>query len=284
MSKLTNFGENLLADFVRGQGMSLATDLTMHILTAVSDSSHTKATWSGYAGQAVTRSLANWAGTQGVGTTLASSGTTHQTSNNGTITFGTVPSGGGGTMIGIGFFTGSDMIGWADVESRVLNESDVVDFDAGSIVFTLGLTGGLSDYFCNKLIDLIFRGQSYSIPANMYLAYTTTAPTNSGGGTEPGVGGYARVAIPSTLSGWGPTQGDLSTDASSGTGGRIANRSAAVFPSPSADQGTATHAKLMDASTSGNLMVWRALTTSKTIAGGGPAPRFEADAFGITFA
>lgn len=284
MSKLTNYGENKLADFIRGQGISLAADWTVHLLSAVSDSSHTKLTGTGYAAVTVERSLAEWAGTQGAGTTLASSGTTHQTSNNSLIDFGTVGAGGWGTMVAIGLFDGSDLFAWAEVTSRALNEGDAVEFAAGSVVFTLGLTGGLSDYFSNKLIDLIWRAQAYSIPANLYLAYATDAPTNAGGGTEPGVGSYARVAIPSTLSGWGPTQGDLSTDVSSGTGGRISNRSVATFPAPTADQGTATHTKLMDASTSGNLMVWRALAQAKTIASGGPAPRFEADAFGITFA
>lgn len=284
MSKLTNYAENLLADYVRGQGLSLASDWTVHLLTAVSDSSHTKCTGTGYAGQTVARSLAAWAGTQGAGTTLASTGTSHQTSNNGLIDFGTVGAGGWGTMVAIGLFNGTDLFAWADVDARALAESDDVSFAAGSVVFTLGLTGGLSDYFANKLIDLIWRAQAYSMPANLYAAYATTAPTNAGGGTEPSVGGYARVAIPSTLSGWGPTQGDLSTDPSSGTGGRISNRSAVIFPSPSADQGIATHTKLMDASTSGNLMLWRALTTPKTVASGGPAPRFDADALGITFA
>lgn len=284
MSKLTNFSENLLADYIRGQGLSLATDWTLHILTAVTDSSHTKATWSGYVGQTIARSLAAWAGTQGAGTTLASSGTSHQTSNNAGVSFGTVPAGGGGTMVALGLFSGTDLFAWADVDSRLLNEGDDVSFAAGSIVFTLGLTGGLSDYFANKLIDLIWRAQAFSMPANLYAAYTTDAPTNAGGGTEPGVGSYARVAIPSTLSGWGPTQGDLSTDASSGTGGRIGNRAAVIFPAPTANQGTATHGKLMDASTSGNLMVWRALAASKSIVSGGPAPRFPIDDFGITFA
>jgi hypothetical protein len=41
-----------------------------------------------YARQGVAASLANFAGTQGAGTTVASTGTTGQTSNNGAITFG----------------------------------------------------------------------------------------------------------------------------------------------------------------------------------------------------
>lgn len=284
MSKLTNYGENLLADFWRGQGLSLATDFTIHILTAVSESTHTKATWTGYSGQTVARSLTAWAGTQGAGTTLASSGTSHQTSNNAAVNFGKVPAGGGGTMVALGLFSGSDMVAWMDVDDRALLEDDDVSFAAGAIVFTLGLSGGCSDYLANKLIDLIWRAQPYTMPANTYAAYTTTAPTNAAGGTEPSVGGYARVAVPSTLSGWGPTQGDLSTDPSSGTGGRIGNRSAIIFPSPKADQGTIGWGELFDASSGGNLLIWRALAATKSIVNGGPAPKFPADDFGITFA
>jgi len=285
MSKLTNFAENLIADFIRGQGLSLATDFTLELLTAVSDSAHTKVTGTDYAPVTVARSLAAWAGTQGAGTTLASSGTSHQTSNNGLVDFGAAGAGGwSGPIIAVGLFSSTNLVCWAEIDARTVADGEEVSFAAGAIVFTLGLTSGMSDYFANKLIDLIFRAQAYSMPANLYAAYTTTAPTNAGGGTEPSVGGYARVAVPSTLSGWGPTQGDLSTDASSGTGGRIGNRAAIIFPAPSADQGTAGWAKLMDASTSGNLMLWRALAQAKSVLSSGPAPRFPIDDFGITIA
>lgn len=285
MSHLTNFAENLLADMVRGQGFSLAADWTIHLLTAVSDSAHTKVTGTGYAGVTNTRSLANWSGTQGAATTLASSGTSHRTSNNILVDFGVGGAGGwSGPAIAVGLFSGTDLFAWADMDPRTIIEGEAISFDPGTIIFDLGVSGGMSDHLSNKLIDLIWRAQAYSFPINLYAAYTTTAPTNATPGTEPGVGGYARQAIPSSESGWTPTQGGLVTDLSSGTGGRIGNQAAVVFPVPSANQGVATHGELLDALVAGNLMFWRALAAPKTIAAGGEAPTFASDAIGITWA
>lgn len=285
MTHLSNYAENKLADMARGQGLTLAANWTVHLLTAVSDSAHTKVTGTGYAGQTSARSLAAWAGTQGVGTTLASSGTSHRTSNNLLIDFGTGGAGGwSGPAIAVGLFDGTELFAWADMDGRTIVEGEAISFDPGTIIFDFGVSGGMSDYLANKLVDLIWRDQAYVWPTNLYAAYTTTTPTNAAGGLEPGVGGYARQAIPSTLAGWTPTQGGLSTAVSSGTGGRIGQQAAVTFPAPSANQGVATHGELLDAVVAGNLMFWRALAAAKTIAAGGAAPAFASDAIGITWA
>ncbi len=285
MSHLTNYAENRLADMARGQGLSLAADWTVHLLTAVSDSSHTKVTGTGYAGVTVARSPAKWAGTQGAGTTLASIGTSHRTSNNSVIDFGTGGAGGwSGPAIAVGLFDGTELFTWADMDGRTILEGEAFSFDPGTLIFDFGVTGGMSDYLSNALIDLIWRAQAYSWPANLYAAYTTTTPTNATPGLEPGVGGYARQAIASSLSGWTPTQGGLVTDASSGTGGRIGNQAAVVFPEPTANQGVATHGELWDAAAGGNMMFWRALAGAKSIVAGGPPPTFASDSIGITWA
>jgi hypothetical protein len=51
----------------------------------------------------VTSSLANWAGTQGAGTTVASNGTSGTTSNNNAITFA-APTASWGSIVGMGLF------------------------------------------------------------------------------------------------------------------------------------------------------------------------------------
>lgn len=61
--------------------------------TAISLGTFTEAAYTGYARVAVTSSLANWSGTQGAGTTVASSGTSGLISNNNAITFGAPTSG-----------------------------------------------------------------------------------------------------------------------------------------------------------------------------------------------
>lgn len=285
MSHLTNYAENKLADMARGQGLSLATDWTLHLLTAVSDSTHTKVTGTGYGPVTYARSLAAWAGTQAAASTLASVGTSHRTSNNLLIDFGTGGAGGwSGPAIAVGLFDGTELFAWADMDPRTILEGEPFSIDPGALIFDFGVSGGMSNYLSNRLIDQIWRAQAYSWPANLYAAYTTSTPTNAAGGSEPGVGGYARQAIPSSLSGWTPTQGGLVTDASSGTGGRIGNQAAVAFPSPTANQGVATHGELLDAAVAGNLMFWRALAAPKSIVAGGLPPTFASDAIGITWA
>ena len=286
MSKLTNYAENLLADMVRGEGLTIAaTSWTVHLLTAVSESAHTKVTGTDYGGVASARSLAAWAGTQGVGTTLASIGTSHRTSNNLLIDFGIAGAGGwSGPVIAVGLFNGTNLFCWADMDPRTILEGEAFALDPGTLIFDFGISGGMSNYLANKLIDKIWRGRTFDWPDNVFAAYTITTPTNAAGGSEPGVGDYARQAIPSTLSGWTPTQGGLVTDASSGTGGRIENQDAVVFPEPTADQGVAAWGELLDDSVGGNLLFWRALAAAKSIVAGGAPPTFAAGSIGITWA
>jgi len=97
MSAMTDFLENQLIDQIfRGQSAPTTATLYVGLFTgAPSDAAGgTEVSTNGYARVAVTSSLANWAGTQSAGSTVASSGTGGQTSNNVAITFPT-PTGGG---------------------------------------------------------------------------------------------------------------------------------------------------------------------------------------------
>jgi hypothetical protein len=88
---LTDYAENKLVDsLLRGQTLGApATGYVALYTTCPTDSTAgTEVSGTGYARVAVTSSLANWAGTQGAGTTVASSGTGGTTSNNVVVTFG----------------------------------------------------------------------------------------------------------------------------------------------------------------------------------------------------
>ncbi len=142
----------------------------------------------------------------------------------------------------------------------------------------------MSDYLENKLIDHLFRATAYTAPATLYIALFTAAPSDSGGGTEVSGGAYARASVTSATTAWTGTHG-TTTGASSGTGGHTDNAAAIAFPAPSgANWGTVTHVGIFDASTSGNLLFHGALTTSKTINDGDPAPQFNAADLDITLA
>lgn len=146
----------------------------------------------------------------------------------------------------------------------------------------------MSDFLENKLIDWLLRAQAIGItgasaaagtgPTSVYVALLTAAPSDAGGGTEVTGGSYARVAVTSALANWAGTQSAASTIASSGTGGTTSNNSAITFPAPTANWGVVTHFGIYDTSTVGNLLIWAALTVSKTINNGDAAPSFAAAA------
>lgn len=142
----------------------------------------------------------------------------------------------------------------------------------------------LSDYAENKIVDHVFRNRSWTVPSTIYVALYTAAPSDAGGGTEVTGGSYARVLVGPSDSAWQSTQGLTTAVASSGTGGQTANGSTITFPTPSANWGVITHFAILDASTSGNFLIWGALTQSKTVNNGDPAPTFSAAALAITFA
>jgi len=265
MSNFTNVAENLIADWMRGQGLaSLPGSLYIGLASAAADGSLTELAGTGYARQAVVRSLANWAGTQGSGTTLASNGSTHQTSNNSSISFGT-----SGAAWGTANFvtihdavTGGNVLSFHPITAIVIGSGAPVSLAAGAIVCTVGLAGGTSDYLSNKFIDLWFRGQAYTFPANAYFALFTTAPTNAGGGVEVNGPSYSRQSIPFSLLGFSNTAAAGTTTAavgSGGTGGVISNNIVIAFPTPGESWGSPNSEGVFDALTGGNLLFWNLL-------------------------
>ncbi len=136
-----------------------------------------------------------------------------------------------------------------------------------------------TNYLENKLIDWFLRGQTFTPPVTTYIGLFTVAPSDTGGGTEVTGGSYARVAVTSALANWAGTQSAGSIAVSSGAGGTTSNNGAITFPAPTASWGQATHFGIFDAATAGNLLIWAALTTPKTINSGDPAPNFAAAAF-----
>lgn len=123
----------------------------------------------------------------------------------------------------------------------------------------------MSDYLENKLIDYVFRGQTFTAPATIYVALATTTGSDSACGTEVSGNAYARAAVTSSLANWAGTQSTGSTTASSGTNGTTSNNATIPFPTPTASWGTVTELCAFDASTAGNLLFRNALTISKTI-------------------
>jgi hypothetical protein len=126
---------------------------------------------------------------------------------------------------------------------------------------------GFSDLLEQKLLDHIFTDPAYTPPATLYVGLYTAAPTDAGGGTEVTGGSYARVAT--AAADW---------SAASGTApAQKTNTATLTFPTATASWGVVTHFGIFDASTAGNLLIWDALSASKTI-DIGDTPSFAASA------
>lgn len=288
MSKLTNFAENALIDFIRGQTLTLPASWHFSLCSVADDTGATEVTGTSYARVAVARSLANFSGTQGAGTTTASTGTSHETRNNVAITWPAAGAGGWTAATKLAVFdasTGGNCWFYMDLPSTVTVAAASVHTQAiSSVLFQLGLTGGMTDYLANKMIDLLWRAQAYSWTTPNYVRLTTTTPTNASGGVEVSGGAYARQSIASSLAALSGTQGSGTTVASTGTSGRSSNNSVVTFPTPTLSWGTVTHSEIMDALTGGNRLWWGQLGAPKTVNSGAIAPSFAANTIGFTFA
>ena len=107
----------------------------------------------------------------------------------------------------------------------------------------------LSDYLENKLLDHVLRNTSYTSPTTVYVGLFTADPTDAGSGTEVSGGSYARQIVSVTTA----------------TGGIVTSSADITFPQATASWGTISHIGLLDALSSGNLLMHTALTTSRSI-------------------
>ena len=120
------------------------------------------------------------------------------------------------------------------------------------------------------------------VMVTFYVALFTVTPSDAGGGTEVTGGSYARVAVNLTLANFAGTQSAGSTSSSTGTSGQTSNNGTITFPSPTANWGTIVAYGIFDSATGGNLWVWDALTTSRTVNNGDPAPLFAIAGLSVT--
>jgi len=105
-----------------------------------------------------------------------------------------------------------------------------------------------SNFLETEILDHVFAGAAYTAPSTKYLALFTGAPGETGGGTEVTGGAYARQTVAFTTS-----------------GNTTSNNAAVEYPTATANYGTVTHVAVFDASTSGNMMAYAALSSNKTI-------------------
>jgi len=106
-----------------------------------------------------------------------------------------------------------------------------------------------SNFLETEILDHVFAGAAYTAPTTKYLAlFTALADGEAGTVTEVTGGGYARQSVAFTTS-----------------GNTTSNNAAVEYPTATANYGTVTHVGVYDASSSGNLMAYAALSSNKTI-------------------
>lgn len=108
-----------------------------------------------------------------------------------------------------------------------------------------------SDYLEDKVLDHVFGGNAFTAPSTLYVALFTVAPSDTGGGTEVSGGAYARQTATFSVSGTNPTE--------------ASNTASIEYPTATASYGTVVAVGVFDASSSGNLLAYSNLTTSKAI-------------------
>lgn len=106
-----------------------------------------------------------------------------------------------------------------------------------------------SNYLENKLLDHVLKNISYTSPSTVYVALYTSNPGDDNSGTEVSGGSYSRQSLSVTTASAGASisSGDV------------------TFPQATAGWGTITHVGLFDAITSGNLLMYTALNTARSI-------------------
>lgn len=106
-----------------------------------------------------------------------------------------------------------------------------------------------TNYLEDKLLNHVLRNTSYTAPTTAYVGLFTVAPTDTLSGTEVSGGSYARQSLSVTTA----------------SAGIVTSSADINFPQATASWGTITALGIFDALSSGNLLMYTSLTTSKTI-------------------
>lgn len=133
----------------------------------------------------------------------------------------------------------------------------------------------LTNYSRNKLLDFLFRGQSFTQPSTLYFALFTSPATDEQPGEEPVDSEYHRAAIDCSLTDFSGTDNSTSTSVSEGIDDTIYNISTISWPDPAEDWGVVTHIGVFDSLVGGNYLYWAELDRERDIVVGDSGVRFS---------
>lgn len=166
--------------------------------------------------------------------------------------------------------TGGNMLAYGSLSTnKVIVIGNVLSIAAGGITLTASSTL-FSTYLGNKILDHLLKTASYTVPTNIYVAVSTTDPTEAGTGiAEPSSSyNYARTLC----NGW---------EAGDSTTGKTQNTAAITTPVASGDWGTIAYTATFDALTGGNMLTYGTLTPSQAV-GANDSMEWAAGSFVMT--
>jgi hypothetical protein len=115
-----------------------------------------------------------------------------------------------------------------------------------------------SNYLENKVLDHVLTATGYTAPTTRYLALFTNTSGSAAANLEAGT-------LSDEVSTSGSAYGRKTITFAAASGGSSASNATVTFDTATANWGTITHVAVMDAETSGNVLFYGAVTTSKTI-------------------
>lgn len=248
MGSLTNYSENKLLDHICGTAYTAAA--TVYVGLSEADPTDDGSGWSeadytGYAREAITFGAA----------------ASRVVTQSGAITFDEC-TGGTNTITHWGIWdalTNGNLLAHGALGSSTgVSSGSTPSIASGEINVTFS-TGGLSTAAANSLLDLMFRNQAYSAPAN-YVGLVTSTSSDSAAGTEVSGGSYAREIV--------NVAGGASPAWSAASGGAVANGADIEFTDPTGSWGTVVGVIIMDAATNGNFLMYDNSTADTAITSG----------------
>jgi hypothetical protein len=132
-----------------------------------------------------------------------------------------------------------------------------------------------SNFFANKEMSKLLKGEDYTPPTKIWVGLFTTAPNlDNTGGVEVSTSGtgYKRVPIEQGTGWTGPT----------GTAQTWSNTQDLVFPTPTGNWGSVRSIALYTAETDGDLLFVGYLTTAKSVSATDNAPIIHANQLRIS--
>jgi hypothetical protein len=116
-----------------------------------------------------------------------------------------------------------------------------------------------SNYLENKVLDHVLTSTSYSAPSTRYLALFNNTSGSTAANLEAG------TPLTDEISTSGTAYVRKAVTFAAASGGTSATNATVTFDAATASWGTVTHVAVMDAETSGNVLFYGEVTTSKTI-------------------